>query len=333
MYSRFFCRRCVFGRAVLFPCHSYPKGVPIFLLKFPVIMCRCPVEKSVEQFRFLFLLIYFFSGQGITTYEYIVAIRTQSEPPGPSVDGDQRSLPSSPTSSAATAVSAKSSVGKGAPQYKGAWCTPPRIFTNHQDEIVRHLEQGRLPSTIDPDSVQPDKGKRVPPVRISAWKLAKLDSNEAIKAGAKARASSSVLRPISTSRPHNHDHDYLSCTTINRKNSPTSTRQGYYETNASSREGSDTCGATNMKSSSGVYWDPEAGRFSSGSSRSDPEVMHTGPSNFFGGPVVKDTRSGRSLSTGAQRSSTSSYYQQQQGSRSQLPVFGPIDSQHKQCSS
>ncbi|KAL3845902.1 hypothetical protein ACJIZ3_003305 [Penstemon smallii] len=284
-----------------------------------------------ELFFFHVLLI----RKGITTYEYIVAMRTQSEPPGPSLDGgDQQSLPSSPTSSAATAVSAKSSVAKGAPQYKGAWCTPPRIFTNHhEDEIVHHLEQGRLPSTIDPDSVQPDKGKRVPPVRISAWKLAKLDSNAAIKAGAKARASSSVLRPISTSRPHNHDQDYLSSTTINRKNSPTSTRQGHYETNASSREGSDTCGATNMKSCSGVYWDPEAGRFSSGSSRSDPEVMHTGPSNFFGGSAVKNTRSGRSLSTGAQRSSTSSYYQQQQGSRSQLPIFGPSDSQQKQFSS
>ena len=58
-------------------------------------------------------------------------MRTQSEPPGPSVDaGDQHSLPSSPTSSAVTAISGRSSVGMSL-QYKGAWCTPPRIFMDH----------------------------------------------------------------------------------------------------------------------------------------------------------------------------------------------------------
>ncbi|KAF5932635.1 hypothetical protein HYC85_028806 [Camellia sinensis] len=146
-----------------------------------------------ELFFFHMILI----RKGITTYEYVVALRVQSEPPGPSVDGgdQQLSLPSSPTSSAVTAISGRSSVGIGLP-YKGAWCTPPRIFMDHQDEIIPHLQPGRLPSTVDPDAIQPDKGK-IPqrPVRISAWKLAKLDSNEAIKAGAKARASSSVLRP------------------------------------------------------------------------------------------------------------------------------------------
>ncbi|CAL5406514.1 unnamed protein product [Camellia sinensis] len=164
-----------------------------------------------ELFFFHMILI----RKGITTYEYVVALRVQSEPPGPSVDGgdQQLSLPSSPTSSAVTAISGRSSVGIGLP-YKGAWCTPPRIFMDHQDEIIPHLQPGRLPSTVDPDAIQPDKGK-IPqrPVRISAWKLAKLDSNEAIKAGAKARASSSVLRPecltSSTSRDNQWEHTYL----------------------------------------------------------------------------------------------------------------------------
>lgn len=38
------------------------------------------------------------------------------------------------------------------------------------------------------------------PVRISAWKLAKLDSNEAARVAAKARASSSILRPVDNRR-------------------------------------------------------------------------------------------------------------------------------------
>lgn len=70
--------------------------------------------------------------QGITTYEYVMAMRAQSEPPGPSVDGgDNQSLPTSPTSTTLTAISGRSSLGLGL-QYKGAWCTPPRIFMDHQ---------------------------------------------------------------------------------------------------------------------------------------------------------------------------------------------------------
>ncbi|KAF5955983.1 hypothetical protein HYC85_008839 [Camellia sinensis] len=182
-----------------------------------------------ELFFFHMILI----RKGITTYEYVVALRVQSEPPGPSVDGgdQQLSLPSSPTSSAVTAISGRSSVGIGLP-YKGAWCTPPRIFMDHQDEIIPHLQPGRLPSTVDPDAIQPDKGK-IPqrPVRISAWKLAKLDSNEAIKAGAKARASSSVLRPVS-SRHHPYDGDRLSSSNVSGISSPVSTNQGFQDRNA-----------------------------------------------------------------------------------------------------
>lgn len=67
--------------------------------------------------------------QGMTTYEYVVAMRTQSEPPAPSVNLEQQSIPSTPNSSAATAVS-ESSLGL---QYRGAWCTPPRGFV---DQLV-----------------------------------------------------------------------------------------------------------------------------------------------------------------------------------------------------
>ncbi|KAI3892288.1 hypothetical protein MKX03_030690 [Papaver bracteatum] len=171
-----------------------------------------------ELFFFHMILI----RKGITTYEYVVAMRTQSEPPGPSVDGgmEQQSLPSSPTSSAVTAISGRSSLGMGL-QYKGAWCTPPRIFMDHQDEIIPHLGPGRVPSTVDPDVELSNKEKGLPrqPVRISAWKLAKLDSNEAIKAAAKARASSSVLRPIN-SRHHPYDAGHLSSGSASVRSSP-----------------------------------------------------------------------------------------------------------------
>ncbi|EPS58049.1 hypothetical protein M569_16768, partial [Genlisea aurea] len=116
-----------------------------------------------ELFFFHIILI----RKGITTYEYVVAMRNQSEPPGPSVDGrDQPSLPPSPTGSATTAISGRSSVGMGL-QYRGAWCTPPRIFMDQQDEIVPHLEPGMLPSTVDPDAVQQGKKPSQRPIRLN----------------------------------------------------------------------------------------------------------------------------------------------------------------------
>lgn len=59
------------------------------------------------------------------TYEYVVAMRSQSEPPGVAVEGDARSIPSSPSGSTAIGLSGGSSLGL---QYKGAWCTPLRIL-------------------------------------------------------------------------------------------------------------------------------------------------------------------------------------------------------------
>ncbi|TYJ34748.1 hypothetical protein E1A91_A05G190800v1 [Gossypium mustelinum] len=366
-----------------------------------------------ELFFFHIILI----RKGITTYEYVVAMRTQSEPPGQSADGgDQQSMPSSPTSSAVTATSGRSSLGKRL-QYKGAWCTPPRIFMEHQDEIVPHLDPGRLPSTVDPDAVQPpDKGKRLPqrPVRISAWKLAKLDSNEAVKAATKARASSSVLRPIGA-RHHPCSADQVSSSTISGRSSPISTDHGFRTKNAragtlnsypsshASREDAESCArsvdeissahlssitpspmaqqhsnrehfnpmyetsgnqsplstkqseanehaagypirknSSSIESSkTSVFWDPEAGRFVSSSSRNagslqapGSELLYSGQSIFFGSPLMNElanrgTRSTSSLSVGLGRGSTSSHHYHQQGRLqrgAQLPVFVPSDS-------
>ncbi|KAL5581608.1 hypothetical protein UlMin_014050 [Ulmus minor] len=150
-----------------------------------------------ELFFFHMILI----RKGITTYEYVVAMRAMSEAPaGASVDEELPNIMYSPTGSATTGLSGGSSLSL---HYKGAWCTPPRVFVDYQDEVVPQLEPGMLPSTVDPDATgMAERGQKFPkrPVRISAWKLAKLDSNEAMKAAAKARASSSVLRPVDNRR-------------------------------------------------------------------------------------------------------------------------------------
>lgn len=291
-----------------------------------------------------------------------------------------------------------------------------------QDEIIPHLEPGRLPSTVDPDAIQlPDKGKiSHRPVRISAWKLAKLDSNEAMKAATKARASSSVLRPVA-SRHQAYDADYVSTSSISGRSSPISTTdQGFQNKNAkagpsrlspsrssyppsrASREDIEAshhsvssfssprvsnitpspleqrnsnrdhynpiyqsstdqsqCSAKLTKGNenvaqiplrknnfsaaentrSSVFWDQEAGRFVSSSSRAvgsssqvpGAELLYTGQSIFFGGPVVNEqpvrgTRnSSSSLTSVLDRGST--YQQGRAQSGGQLPVFTPSDHQ------
>ncbi|XP_010466486.1 PREDICTED: probable protein S-acyltransferase 20 [Camelina sativa] len=133
--------------------------------------------------------------KGITTYEYVVAMRAMSEvPDGASVDEEIQNVLYSPSGSATTGFSGGSSLGL---PYKGVWCTPPRVFDN-QDEVIPHLDPRMVPSTVDPDAPGSEKGAKAlkRPVKRNAWKLAKLDPNEAAKAAARARASSSVLRPI-----------------------------------------------------------------------------------------------------------------------------------------
>lgn len=59
-----------------------------------------------------------------------MAMRAMSEAPaGASVDEEVPNLLYSPTGSTTTGLSGGSSVGL---QYKGAWCTPPRIFVDYQ---------------------------------------------------------------------------------------------------------------------------------------------------------------------------------------------------------
>lgn len=81
-----------------------------------------------------------------------------------------------------------------------------------QDEVIPQLDSHMVPSTVDPDAAE--KGIKAPkrPVRRSAWKLAKLDANEAARAAARARASSSVLRPIDN--PHLPDYELSSIGTV-----------------------------------------------------------------------------------------------------------------------
>ncbi|XP_020161531.1 probable protein S-acyltransferase 19 isoform X2 [Aegilops tauschii subsp. strangulata] len=198
------------GIAVLVMCFANTNAEKIIQDKLGNGLTRLPFATIVGIFTLLSLVacvplgeLFFFHmlliRKGITTYEYVVAMRAMSEVPQDEEEDERANIIYSPTNSATSGFSGGSSLGL---HYKGAWCTPPRIFVD-QDEVIPHLERGMAPSTVDPDATghaeRPNKAKRQ--VKISAWKLAKLDGNEAMKAAARARASSSVLRPVGARGP------------------------------------------------------------------------------------------------------------------------------------
>ncbi|CAH2059555.1 unnamed protein product [Thlaspi arvense] len=298
-----------------------------------------------ELFFFHIILI----RKGITTYDYVVAVRAQTEPPGPSIDGqDPHSQPLSPASSAVTAASGRSSLGLSI-QYRGAsLCTPPNIFMDQQDDVIQHLEPGPVRSTIDPDTLTQKNQPQRQQVRINPWKLAKLDSNEASKAAAKARASSSVLLPVSSrhnlyktssnasgrSSPASSHHTKNTCSL-----SPALTRDHfnpmYMSSSANesplneeeSRNVVVAASRRNLPTSdeSSVVWDQEAGRFVSSSGI---------PGTELGGPLAANERLSSVTSSGSEGSRRVrgnpliGHFQQVRSQRGgQLPVFMPTDSQ------
>ncbi|CAH8331573.1 unnamed protein product [Eruca vesicaria subsp. sativa] len=297
-----------------------------------------------ELFFFHLILI----RKGITTYEYVVAVRAQSEPPGPSIDGgDEYSQPPSPTSSAVTAASGRSSLGLSI-QYRGAsLCTPPNIFMDQNDDVIQHLEPGTARSTIDPDSLTQKKPPQRQQVRINPWKLAKLDSNEASKAAAKARASSSILLPVtSRQNPHKTSSNASGRSSPASSHTPALTRDHFTNPMYMSSSANESplneeetrnvviaaAARRNMATSdeSSVVWDQEAGRFVSSSLQTPGTELAT----FGGGSLNADERLNSVISSGSDGSRRvrgtplTGYYQQVRSQRGgQLPVFMPSDSQ------
>lgn len=219
-----------------------------------------------------------------------------------------------------------------------------------QDDVIQHLEPGPVRSTVDPDTLSQKKPPQRQQVRINPWKLAKLDSNEASKAAAKARASSSVLLPVSS-----RNNLYKTSSNASGKSSPASSHQ---TKNSRKGKGDPECcslspGLTRdhfnpmyMSSSanqsplneeesgnvvaaarrnlptsdeSSVVWDPEAGRFVSSS-----RIPGT-----CGGPLAYNiASSGSDGSRKVRGNPLTGYLQQVRSQRgSQLPVFMPTDSQ------
>ncbi|KAL7240617.1 hypothetical protein ACSBR2_006305 [Camellia fascicularis] len=164
-------------------------GSSFTLVPFTIVVAMCTILAMIatlplaQLFFFHVLLI----KKGISTYDYIIALREQEQG-----IGGQQSPQMSPVSSL-TGLSSASSVNAF---HRGAWCTPPRLFLEDQFDVVPP-DSGSV-SSLGKKTVteEPIKKKNPTAVKISPWTLARLNAEQVSKAAAEARKKSKILQPV-----------------------------------------------------------------------------------------------------------------------------------------
>ncbi|KAL5218403.1 hypothetical protein ABZP36_019087 [Zizania latifolia] len=139
--------------------------------------------------------------KGISTYDYIIALREQEEDQQEEVAGHQ-----SPQMSIISSVTGFSTASSFGPLHRGSWCTPPRLFLEDQFDVIPP-EIG-MPQNSGSKKTKEDEGarRRTGAVKISPWTLARLNAEEVSKAAAQARKKSKILKPIARHDiPTSHD--------------------------------------------------------------------------------------------------------------------------------
>ncbi|KAJ4823425.1 putative protein S-acyltransferase 22 [Turnera subulata] len=160
--------------------------VSALLLSVCTILAMIATLPLAQLFFFHILLI----KKGISTYDYIIALREQ-EQEQQGVGGQQ-----SPQMSPASSLTGLSSASSFSTFHRGAWCTPPRLFLEDQFDVVPP-ETGSVSSLGKKTAVdEPMKKKNPAAVKISPWTLARLNAEEVSRAAAEARKKSKILQPV-----------------------------------------------------------------------------------------------------------------------------------------
>lgn len=169
-------------------------GSSFSMAPFVIVVSACTILAMVatlpvvQLFFFHILLI----KKGLSTYDYIVAMRElEQEQEQLGVGGHQ-----SPQMSTVSSFTALSSVSSFNALHRGAWCTPPRMFLEDQFDVVP-TETGSV-SSLGKRSLreEPLKKKNSGAVKISPWTLARLNADEVAKAAAEVRKKSKILQPV-----------------------------------------------------------------------------------------------------------------------------------------
>ncbi|KAG8366401.1 hypothetical protein BUALT_Bualt17G0075800 [Buddleja alternifolia] len=170
-------------------------GSSFTVAPFVIVVGVCTVLAMIatlplaQLFFFHILLI----KKGISTYDYIIALREQEQQGA----GGQQSPQMSPASSL-TGLSSASSFNTF---HRAAWCTPPRLFVEDQYDVVPP-DNGSV-SSLGKKTItdEPTKKKNPAAVKISPWTLARLNTDDVSKAAAEARKKSKILRPVARHEP------------------------------------------------------------------------------------------------------------------------------------
>ncbi|GMI87413.1 hypothetical protein like AT1G69420 [Hibiscus trionum] len=167
-------------------------GSSFSLIPFVIVVALCTVLAMVAtlpiaQLFFFHILIV---KKGISTYDYIVALREQ-EQEQQGIDRHQ-----SPQMSPASSLTGLSSASSFSTFHRGAaWCTPPRLFLEDQFDVVPP-DTGSV-SSYGKKRVGEEPMKKNPgAVKISPWSLARLNGEDVSKAAAEARKRSKILQPV-----------------------------------------------------------------------------------------------------------------------------------------
>ncbi|KAA8532933.1 hypothetical protein F0562_032950 [Nyssa sinensis] len=165
-------------------------GSSFSVAPFVIVVAVCTILAMIatlplaQLFFFHILLI----KKGISTYDYIIALREQEQQ---GVGGQQ-----SPQMSPASSLTGLSSASSFNTFHRGAWCTPPRLFLEDQFDVVPP-DTGSV-SSLGKKMVgeEPMKKKNPTAVKISPWTLARLNAEEVSKVAAEARKKSKILQPV-----------------------------------------------------------------------------------------------------------------------------------------
>ncbi|PWZ36907.1 putative protein S-acyltransferase 22 [Zea mays] len=141
--------------------------------------------------------------QGISTYDYIIALRGQEQ--------DDLSGQQSPQMSRVSSYTGLSSTSSFGPLRRGSWCTPPRLFLEDQFDVIPSEAASSHNSAMKRKEDEGKRKKGSGAVKISPWALARLNAEEVSRVAAEARKKSKVLLPIRKedySRGHETDSSY-----------------------------------------------------------------------------------------------------------------------------
>ncbi|VAH28369.1 unnamed protein product [Triticum turgidum subsp. durum] len=125
---------------------------------------------------------------GISTYDYIIALREQEQE---EVSGEQ-----SPQMSHVSSYGGLSSTSSFGALRRGSWCTPPRLFLEDQFDVIPSEAGSSHNSATKRKDEEVRRKKTSGAVKISPWALARLNAEEVSRVAAEARKKSKVLVPI-----------------------------------------------------------------------------------------------------------------------------------------